>query len=383
VNPSTGTRYPIAAVRERVRRHGGPVLDFAVGRHRDEPLPAVRDLIEADGDGGTLRSCSQDELDAFAVSAAAMLDRVYGLQVESGAILPVPGGRTAMSLLASTLIRPDATVAVVEPAYPAFLRVASQIGADVLSIPLEPERGFSLNVDLVSAAAQRAVSFAALNFPNNPTGAVPSRDYLAGLLKPLPAGAVVFNDATYGPLTFDRPPWSLLTEIAPAFPGSRYLELHSLAKLYATGPLPVAFLVGDEGLMAELREFSEFAWSDQSSLHIRVATTCLDDGDRFHGMRRIYGDRVSRLYETLVELGFEPFPASSGMYIVCRVPKAIGDRSTADAGQAAVALLEEYGVAVVPWEIEPHSYLRFSARYATGDLEALRRFGRDGAIVRR
>jgi aspartate/methionine/tyrosine aminotransferase len=383
MSPSTGTRYPIAAVRERVRRHDGPVLDFAVGRHRDDPPPVVRDLIRAAGDTGALCPCSQDELDTFASAAAEMLERVYGVKVEPRAVLPVPGGRTAMSLLASTLIRPATTVAVVEPAYPAFLRVVSQLGAEVLSIPLDPECDFVPAAENVAAAARRNISLTALNFPNNPTGTVPSLDVLTDLLASLANSSVVFNDATYGPLTFDRAPWSLLAEVAPAFPGPRFLELHSLAKLYATGPLPVAFLVGEEELMDEVREFSEFAWSDQSSLSVRVATACLEDGARFDTMRQLYQDRVGRLFEVLVGLGFEPFPASSGMYVVARVPAAIGDRSTGDAGEASVALLEEFGVAVVPWEIQPHSYLRFSARYAVEDLEALGRLGRNGAIARR
>jgi len=371
---SEGTRYPIAAVRERVRRHRGHVLDFAVGRHR-EPTPAsLQRLIRDHGEGSLLTACSQDEIDAFTAAAAAMLERTYGVPVSPASILPVPGGRTAMSFLASSLIRPGDGVAVVEPAYPAFSRVADQLRGRVHTVPLDPDRDFE--PDHSALTGEVPISFVALNYPNNPTGAVIGSRSLAELLARFRPGTIVFNDATYGPLTFDVPPWSLLSAAGAVSNRLRLVELHSLAKLFVLGPLSVAFLVGDEGILAELREFSEFAWSDQSSLQVRVALRCFDDGDQFRRMSEVFRDRTDRLRATLLGLGFEVFRAASGMYLVSRVPAAIGDRPVRGAGEAAEALLADHGVAVVPWDIEPHSYLRFSAQYLEEDLEALGQLGR-------
>ena len=204
---------------------------------------------------------------------------------------------------------------------------------------------------------------------------------LAGFLNRFSSGTIVFNDATYGPLTYDGPPWSILTEAASLAGELRLVELHSMAKLFATGPLPVSFMVGDEGLVEALREFSEFAWSPQSALQVKVARICLEDRDRLEGAREFYRKRMAELRDTLVELGFEPYPAPAGMYILCRVPSSIGQRPVADAGEAAEVLLTEHGVAVVPWEVPPHSYLRFSAQYADGELDALARIGGGGPIA--
>ena len=380
--PGGTGRYPIAAIRQRIREHDGPVLDFAVGRYREDPPQAAVELIRREADGGLLVPCGQDELDAYTDAVVAMLDRIYGLRVATGSILPVPGGRTALSLLASALIRPSDEVAVVEPAYPAFLRVVSQIGARVRSVPLDPGRGFVPDDSLLDPETVESLGFVALNFPNNPTGAAPPTEVLAGFLNRFRSGTIIFNDATYGPLTYDRPPWSILTEAASLAGELRLVELHSMAKLFATGPLPVSFLVGDEGIVEALREFSEFAWSPQSALQVKVARICLEDRDRLEGAREFYRKRMAELRDTLVELGFEPYPAPAGMYILCRVPSSIRQRPVADAGEAAEVLLTELGVAVVPWEVPPHSYLRFSARYLDEELEALRGLGRDARLVR-
>ncbi len=380
-NDRENRRYPIAAVRERLRRQPGPVLDFAVGRHRERPPAALRDLIAKHTDEALLTPCSADELESFSSAAAAMLDRVYGLDIPPTSVMAVPGGRTAMSFLASTLIRPGDDVVVVEPAYPAFARVARQIHARVHDVPLDCHRDFEPDGSVLSADEKALTSFVALNYPNNPTGAVISPAALAGFLGAFEPGTIVFNDATYGPLVFDRPPWSMLAEAGESNGSLRFVELHSLAKLFGLGPMAVSFVVGEERIMAELREFSEYAWSDQSSLQIQVALGCMNDGERFEVVRRVFLERLERLRTTLEGLGFEPFPAASGMYIVCRTPSAIGGKPVADAEEAAEVLLQDHGVAIVPWQVRPTSYLRFSSQYTEEDLVSLQGLGQHGPIA--
>lgn len=376
-------RYPIAVIRQRIREHVGPVLDFAVGRYHEAPSEAVVELIRRESGSGLTTPSGPDEIDAYIEAALAMLVKIYGLRVGKESILPVAGGRTALSLLASGLVRPSDEVAVVEPAYPAFLRIVSQIGARVRTVPLDPERGFVPDASSLDGETIGALKLVALNFPNNPTGAAPSAEILKAFLGRFGPGTIIFNDATYGPLTYDRPPWSLLVEAVPSAGELKLVELHSVAKLFATGALPVSFLVGDEALISALGELSEFAWSPQSALQMRIARVCLEDVDRLTAARDFYRERMARLQETLAALGFQPYPAPAGMYILCRVPSSIGERTVGDAGEAAEILLSEHGVAVVPWEVGPHSYVRFSARYLDDDLEALRRLGRDAPLVGR
>ena len=69
------------------------------------------------------------------------------------------------------------------------------------------------------------------------------------------------------------------------------------------------------------------------------------------------------------------------MYIVCRTPLAIGGKPVADAGEAAELLLKDHGVAIVPWEVRPTSYLRFSSQYSEDDLAALEGLGRRGPLA--
>jgi aspartate/methionine/tyrosine aminotransferase len=330
-----------------------------------------------------ISGCSEGELEAFSERATAMLERVYGVQVPPQAVLPVPGGRTAMSFLGSTLIRPGDRVVTTEPSFPAIGRIAVQLGANVTALTLDPERGFSPRLEKLSKSTAESASMLALNYPNNPTGAVISSSALDDLLGRFASGTVVFNDATYGPLTFDLDPWSLLAQSTATGRDHRTIELHSLAKMFAVGPIPVSFLVGERELIDELREYSEFAWSDQSSFALRVGMRCLEDDDHLDRVREIYSRRIERLREILGRLGFETFPAPAGMYVVSRCPAAIDGIESESAAHCADLLLSRFGIAVVPFDVVSEGYLRFSARYLPADLEALAELGRNGPIATR
>jgi aspartate/methionine/tyrosine aminotransferase len=376
-----GARYPIAAVRERVRQHGRPVLDFVLGKHREAMPDELVRLLQAADPGRLATSCDRGQIEDFARAASAMLHRVYRVDVDSASILPVPGGRTAISLLASTLIRPNDSVIVFDPAYPAFTRVAQQLGARIYTVPLDPDRDLAPDLGALPAGSAVSARFAALNYPNNPTGTIIDSESLREFFDLLPPETVVFNDATYGPLTFSGPPWSMLAQDGATRNGHKLLELHSLAKIFSLGPVPVSFLAGHPALIAVLRDYSAFAWSDQSRLLIDVAVSCLRNHEHLDAARTVFRARIRRLESTLTALGFEILPSHSGMYIVCRVPSAIGGRPVSGAGAGAEILLEEHNLAVVPWEVVPHEYLRFSAQFSEEDLEGLAALGRNGPLV--
>jgi aspartate/methionine/tyrosine aminotransferase len=375
------SRYAIAAVRERVREHDGEVIDFSVGRFQDELPGSLRELLDENRSRLLISGCSEGELEEFSERAAAMLERVYGLSVSPGAVLPVPGGRTAMSFLGSTLIRPGDRVVTTEPSYPAFNRVALQLGARITALVLDPGNGFAPSLESLSDEVAAETILVTLNYPNNPTGAAISGDALDALLARFGSDTIVFNDATYGPLTFDLEPWSLLAQPAAIGREQRIVELHSIAKVFAVDPVPVSFLVGDRELMDELREYSEFAWSDQSSFALRIGIHCLDGDSHLEAVRATYRERLDRLRSTLNELGFETFPTSAGMYVFCRRPSSLDGVGVSSAAECADLLLERFGVAVVPFDVPPEGYLRFSARYLAEDLDALAGLGRDGPIA--
>lgn len=366
------SRYPFSVIRERLRARGEEALDFAIGSVGFPLAETLSELVEKQPQLA-LRRCAPEEVESFAASAVEMLSRVYGIQLEPESVLPVPGSRVAMSTLTACVLSPDDDVLVTEPGYPAFARVAAHQHVRIWRVPLDPERDFLPELEQLSKAGP--LRLAALNYPNNPTGAVLSRQGIAELAQRLDPQSIVFNDAAYGPLVYEGSPPSLLGVAAAEKLEQPVLELHSLSKLFSLGPMGISFFIGSRSLIDELREYSDFAWAPLSSLHLQLARRCLVEEALLEGMREFFGRRIESLRATVSELGFEPYATPGGMYVLCRLPESIAGTPVTGAQQAADLLLDQFGLAVAAWEAAPHAYLRFSSLYREQDLASLARLG--------
>lgn len=375
-------RYSFSVLRERLSRHGRPIVNFALGEF-DRSLPESLAEEVRDSSSLMMKRHSPTEFAEFSAAAVEYLARQYGVEVEPTEILPVPGGRSAMTAMASCVLEPGNGVVVTEPGYPVFARLATHHHARILVASLDPDREFAPGLDEISQADAESVRLVALNYPNNPTGAVISEEVAIALEGRFEPETVLFNDAIYGPLTHEGTAHSLLGKDLSGIQGYRALELHSLSKLFPLGPLGIAFLVGSGPLIEEMRHFTEFAWSPPSSLQMRATMRCFQSADHIAEIRQYFQTRLERLRRTLVEVGFEPYPTPGGMYLLCKAPAVVGGVATPTGQAAADVLLDEFDLAVVAWDRPPHGYLRFSSLYSEEDLQSLEELGERLALSSR
>ncbi|TNF72026.1 MAG: pyridoxal phosphate-dependent aminotransferase [Acidobacteria bacterium] len=372
------SRYQFSVIRERLRERGDDALDFAIGS-AGVPLAEPLAEIVREQPQLALSRATPDELEAFAAGAAEMLFRVFGVRVDTDLVLAVPGSRVAMSTLTACLLRPDDNVLVTEPGYPAFARVAAHQHVRIWRASLDPERDFLPDLDLLAKSGP--IRIAALNYPNNPTGAVLTSSGVAELAARVGPEAILFNDSAYGPLVYEGSPPSLLGIGALEGLEQPMAELHSLSKLFSLGPLGISYFVGTSDLIGELREYSDFAWAPLSSLHLQLARHCVVDEPLLDSVRSFFAKRIEALRATIVDLGFRPYPTPAGMYVLCSLPRSIAGTAVTGAQQAADILLDQFGLAVAAWEVAPHAYLRFSSLYREEDLESLAKLGERLEIV--
>jgi aminotransferase len=372
-------RYQFSVIRERMKDYPGQVLDFALGDLQQELPPTLVGLVTGNA-VQILERANLDEHHAFGDQAATYLSREFGVVVEPEQILPVPSGRVAMTALTACLLEPGDSVLVTEPGYPAFARVAAHRHCRVHTVPLDPDKDFLPDLSGLSIDDLGRMRLASLNYPNNPTGSVLAAETVETLNATLGDSPILFNDSTYGPLVYSQPPTSLLADSIGVEARQGVVELHSLAKLFALGPLAISFLIGSPEIIEQLRHYSDFAWSPLSSLHIQVAAQALAEEQYVEMVRQLYRRRVERLRGGLSHLGFEPYPTPAGLYVLTRVPESIAGRQIRTAREAADQLLDRFGAAVAFWDIDGTGYLRFTSLYSEGNLTRLVDMKNDMAI---
>jgi aspartate/methionine/tyrosine aminotransferase len=124
---------------------------------------------------------------------AATYERVAPDQV-----LTFAGAEEAIFVLMQTLLRPGEHAVVTWPAYQSLYEVPRAAGAEVTRLPLEASRGWALDLDALQRALRPTTRLIAVNFPHNPTGALPDRETFGALVEIARyAGCWLLSDEVY------------------------------------------------------------------------------------------------------------------------------------------------------------------------------------------
>jgi aspartate/methionine/tyrosine aminotransferase len=118
--------------------------------------------------------------------------------VDPDDVLVFAGAEEAMFWAMQELVGPGGHAVVTVPNYQSMESVTLATGAAVSGLPLRPEDGWALDLDALHALLRPETRLVAVNFPNNPTGALPDPDTWAALVAMCEErGIRLFSDEVY------------------------------------------------------------------------------------------------------------------------------------------------------------------------------------------
>lgn len=159
--------------------------------------------------------------------------------LEPDDVLAFAGADEALYWTMRLLAGPGDHVVVTVPNYQAMETVPLACGADVTGVPLLAEEGWRLDVDAVRAALRPQTRLVAVNFPNNPTGAVPDAATWQALVDLCDErGVRLFSDEVYRGIELD--PARRLPQAADLSPTA--ISLNVLSKAYGLPGLRIGWL---------------------------------------------------------------------------------------------------------------------------------------------
>ena len=155
-------------------------------------------------------------------------------------IIVTHGGVHAYYLAMQSILNPGDDVLVPDPSWATHENMATMLRGNVIRVPAPPEAGFIPPFDFWLKALTPQTKAIVLNYPSNPTGAYPTREYLGQLQNFAKEHNLwIVSDEVYGSLYYGERPVS-----AAAFDGAkeRTLLVNSLSKSYAMTGWRVGFL---------------------------------------------------------------------------------------------------------------------------------------------
>ena len=298
---------------------------------------------------------------------AAYLNRRLGLDYDPiHQILVTVGGSEGIDVALRAMLNPGDEVLIPEPCYVSYLPCTQLADGKAVPLPLKEENEFRLTAEQLEAAITPKTKILVMPFPNNPTGAIMTREDLEPVAEVVKKyDLFVISDEIYSELTYTDAHVSIAS-----LPGmqERTLVINGFSKAYAMTGWRLGYAAGPEDLIGEMTKIHQFAIMCAPTTSQYAAVQAMKNGDgEVAKMRESYNQRRRFVVHTLREMGMHCFEPLGAFYVFPSI-QPYGMSSEEFAGR----LLEEEKVAVVPGNAFGDSgegFIRISYAYSLRDLK--------------
>lgn len=257
-------------------------------------------------------------------------------------VLVTVGVSEALDLALRALINPGDEVLYHEPCYVSYRATILFAGGTPLAVETKAENGFRLTRAMLEAKCTPKTKVLMLNFPNNPTGAIMSRQDLEEIAAfAVERDLIVITDEIYAELTYDWPHTSIVS-----LPGlrDRTIFLHGFSKAWAMTGFRLGYACGPAELIEAMMKIHQYTMLCASSLAQKAAIEALarpetDVGEMVSEYRR----RRNFVASAFADIGLECHRPLGAFYAFPSVAKF-----KIPAKEFALRFLHEEKVAVVP-----------------------------------
>ncbi|WP_343247806.1 aminotransferase class I/II-fold pyridoxal phosphate-dependent enzyme [Diplocloster hominis] len=276
------------------------------------------------------------------------------------------GGSEAIDIGLRCVINPGDEVLIPQPSFVSYLPCTVMADGVPVPVELKEENQFKLTRADLEAHLSPKSKVLILPFPNNPTGAVMTKEDLAGIVDLIIAhDLIVMTDEIYAELSYHGDHVSIAE-----FPGmkERTILINGFSKSYAMTGWRLGYACGPANIIEQMIKLHQFAIMCAPTTSQYAAVEALKNGDgEVAKMREAYDQRRRFLIHEFREMNlkcFEPF----GAFYIFPCIKEFG--MTSD--EFATRFLQEEKVAVVPGTAFGdcgEGYLRISYAYSLENLK--------------
>jgi len=246
---------------------------------------------------------------------SAYMSRKYDLIYNPlNEIMVTVGGSEGIDIAIRALAGPGDEVIIPEPSFVAYKGCATFAGATPVIINLRHEDEFKLTPELLESAITDKTKVLILPFPNNPTGAVMSRDELAKIVEVLKDRDIfVISDEIYAELTYGSKHISIASFHEMK---EKTLVINGFSKTFAMTGWRLGYACGHPDLITVMNKIHQYAImcapTTSQLAAIEALKNCDDDVEEMVGE---YNRRRRVLLNGFREMGFDCFEPRGAFYI--------------------------------------------------------------------
>ncbi|WP_244835180.1 aminotransferase class I/II-fold pyridoxal phosphate-dependent enzyme [Clostridium sp. BJN0001] len=229
-------------------------------------------------------------------------------------IIVTVGGSEGIDLALRAIAGPGDEVIIPEPSFVAYKGITTFIGAKPVTIELKEKDNFKLTKESLLKAITPKTKVVIIPFPNNPTGAVMTKDDLREIVDVLKdKDIIVISDEIYAELCYEDKHVSIAS-----FPEmkDKTLVINGFSKSYAMTGWRLGYLCGNEILLKQMKKIHQYAIMCSPTIAQYAAIEALKHGDdSVNSMVKEYNRRRRVLIDGFRKAGLSCFEPHGAFYV--------------------------------------------------------------------
>jgi aminotransferase len=229
-------------------------------------------------------------------------------------IIVTVGGSEGIDIALRALVGPGDEVIIPEPSFVAYKGCTAFTGATPKVINLKAENDFKLTAKELEEAITEKTKVVIIPFPNNPTGAIMTKEELRPLVDLLKEKEIIIiSDEIYAELSYDEPHTSIAS-----FPEvkDQTLVINGFSKSYAMTGWRLGYVCGNSILINQMKKIHQYSIMCSPTTAQYAAIEALKNGDEsVSKMVKEYNRRRRVLVDGFRKLGLDCFEPLGAFYV--------------------------------------------------------------------
>lgn len=278
------------------------------------------------------------------IEISRYLERRFGLNYDAEKeIIVTVGGSEGIDLAFRAMLNPGDEVIIPEPCYVSYVPCVTLADGVPVTVNLKEENDFKLTKEQLLSAITPRTKILVLAFPNNPTGAVMTKEELEEIAEVVKEKDIfVVSDEIYAELSYGNTRHCSIASIDGM--KERTIVINGFSKAHAMTGWRLGYACGPEVIIKQILKIHQFAIMCAPTNSQYAAVEALREcDDAVEEMRNEYDRRRRFMLSKLRGMGLKVFEPYGAFYIF---PNIAEFGLTSD--EFATRFLTEERVAVVP-----------------------------------
>lgn len=278
------------------------------------------------------------------IEISRYLERRFGLNYDAEKeIIVTVGGSEGIDLAFRAMLNPGDEVIIPEPCYVSYVPCVTLADGVPVTVNLKEENDFKLTKEQLLSAITPRTKILVLAFPNNPTGAVMTKEELEEIAEVVKERDIfVVSDEIYAELSYGNTRHCSIASIDGM--KERTIVINGFSKAHAMTGWRLGYACGPELIIKQMLKIHQFAIMCAPTNSQYAAVEALREcDDAVEEMRNEYDRRRRFMLSKLRGMGLKVFEPYGAFYIF---PNIAEFGLTSD--EFATRFLTEEKVAVVP-----------------------------------